>query len=418
MIESLTFALHRIGERLWVKPLFVCIVSVLAVLLAAVADGSALAEVVPDVSEASIEALLKLVAASMLVMATFAVGSMVSAYASASGSATPRSFPLVIADDVSQNALSTFIGVFIFSIVALVALMNGLYDRAGRFALFLMTAAAFALVVVAFVRWVDSIARLGRLGDTIKKVESAALRAIEERRGAPRLGGVDPEMAPAGGRPVFSDTIGYVQGLDASGLQRRAEASGLRITVVALPGTFSTPAQPIARVTADGGGAVADEDVAAVAGAFRIGHDRTFENDPRFGLVVLSEIASRALSPAVNDPGTAIDVIGSLIRLLARWAAPGGEEEEVVRYDRVAVPRLSEDDLFDDAFTGIARDGAGTIEVGIRLQEGFATLASLGDPPMRAAASRHSALALGRARRALTFPQDRKTLRRVAEAEV
>ena len=60
----------------------------------------------------------------MLVIATFAVGSTVQAYASASKAATPHSFSLVVADDASQNTLSTFIRVFIFSIVAIIPLKN------------------------------------------------------------------------------------------------------------------------------------------------------------------------------------------------------------------------------------------------------------------------------------------------------
>lgn len=413
MIERLQFALNRIRERLWVKPLLVCLVSVLGVFLASVADGTGLGDVVPDVSKDSLESLLKIVAASMLVMATFAVGSMVSAYASASGSATPRAFTLVIADDVSQNTLSTFVGVFIFSIVALLALMNDYYDRAGRFALFVLTALVFALVIVAFVHWVDSIARLGRLGNTIKKVEAASLASLELRRVAPRLGGVARTAPRTGGRSVTSGTIGYVQMVDTATLQERAEASGLRVTVAALPGAFCTPDRPVATVTTDGPGEVSDDDVAALAEAFRIGPDRTFDHDPRFGLVVLSEIASRALSPAVNDPGTAIDVTGSLVRLFAAWVAPPAEAPEV-RFDRVAVPTLSVDDLFDDAFTGIARDGAGTVEVGVRLQRAFATLASLGEPALRASAHRHAGLALARAEGAMTFAPDLDTVRRAA----
>jgi uncharacterized membrane protein len=97
----------------------------------------------------------------MLVIAVFAVGSMLSAYQSASNVATPRSFSLVVADDVSQNALSTFIGAFIFSIVAQVALMNEYYGNAGRFALFIITVCVFAIVIFNFIRWVDRIARDG-----------------------------------------------------------------------------------------------------------------------------------------------------------------------------------------------------------------------------------------------------------------
>jgi uncharacterized membrane protein len=52
----------------------------------------------------------------MLGVATFAVGSMLPAYSSASNTATPRSSPLVIADDISQNIVSSFIGAFILAL--------------------------------------------------------------------------------------------------------------------------------------------------------------------------------------------------------------------------------------------------------------------------------------------------------------
>lgn len=76
---------------------------------------------------------------------------MVSTYAAASSSATPRSFTLVLADDVSQNALSTFVGAFIFSVVALTAVKNAFYDKAGLFVLFVLTVIVFAMVIVTFV---------------------------------------------------------------------------------------------------------------------------------------------------------------------------------------------------------------------------------------------------------------------------
>jgi uncharacterized membrane protein len=125
----------------------------------------------------------------MLVISTFAVASMLSAYAAASSTATPRSYSLVVSDDVSQNALSTFIAAFIFSIVALVALKNGYYEKAGHFALFVLTIMVFALVIIVFLRWVDQIARLGRLATTIDKVEKATAATMQRWRFAPTLGG-------------------------------------------------------------------------------------------------------------------------------------------------------------------------------------------------------------------------------------
>lgn len=413
MYSRIGLFLNRLRERLWVRPLVFCVLSVGGAFLAKIADRMELGDTVPDIDPDSIETLLSIVASSMLVIATFSVASMVSAYASASGSATPRSFPLIVADDVSQNALSAFIGAFIFSIVALVTLKNGYYERAGHFALFALTIGVFAWVVLTFVRWVDRIARLGRLGTTVDKVEEAARRALQRRRLNPQLGGV-PAVGHATGTPVYATRIGYVQHVDTRALQVCAEAQSLHITVAALPGTFAAPDRPLAHIAETGTDAV-EIDGAKIARAFEIGDERVYEDDPRFGLIALSEIAARALSPAVNDPGTAIEIIGTFVRLLVEWSEPLDDNEmQQVQCPLVRVPELSVRDMFDDAFTAIARDGAGTIEVQMRLQKAFCALASLHDDGLQAVARDHSRVALARAKLALTLPGDFDKLNRAA----
>lgn len=408
MWDQLSFVVKRLRERLWIRPLFVGSVSIGAIFLADLLDTTGLRRVVPEITRESTETLLRIIASSMLMMATFAVASMVAAFASASRSATPRSLPLIIGDNVSQNTLSVFIGAFIYSAIALMALMNGSYGGKGSlFVLFSLTIVVLAVIIITFVRWVDSIARLGRLEHTIDKVEEAAGDAIQARQKAPRLGGVAADGPPDGARAVFGDEIGYVQRVDTAALQERALKSQLRIVVAALPGTFCAPNRPVAWVVREASGLLSDEDTEAIADAFVIGGSRVFDQDPRFGLLVLSEIASRALSPAVNDPGTAIGVTGTLVRLFAKWNECGrtGDVPEV-HCDRVAVPELSMADMFDDAFTGIARDGAGTVEVVVRLLKALESLAASGDSAMRDNALRHARLALVRAGNALEIPDD------------
>lgn len=414
MGEPLRFFLNRLKERLWIKPLLFCLLSIVAALLAHLADNLSinmnLERLIPDISRESIENLLKIVAASMLVIATFSVSSMVSAYASAGSTATPRTFSLIIADDVSQNALSTFIGVFIFSIVALVALMNGYYGKSGRFVLFALTLMTLGLVIVTFVRWVDKIARLGRLGTVIDKVEIATAKAMQDRLAFPTLRGMPATLLETLATAVYADAVGYVQQVDIRKLQRYAREQKVRIKVAALPGTFATPDRPIAYVLPENRTEFASE-THQIEKAFVIGHDRLFEDDPRFGLVVLSEIASRALSPAVNDPGTAIDVIGTCVRLFIQWSKPMETHQEP-ECDRVHVPELSIGDMFDDAFTPIARDGAAILEVQVRLQKALQTLAISGNDAMRVEAVRHARSALVRAEKAINIPSDMEIIRR------
>jgi uncharacterized membrane protein len=408
--ERLRVIRLRLRERLWVRPLVVALLSVAAAFVSTLADGTGLREWVPETSAESVEQLLAIMAASMLVIATFAVASMVSAYASAGSVATARAFPLIVRDDSSQNALSTFVGAFIFSIVSLTAVLNDYFGPAGLFCLFGLTLMIFASVIVTFVRWVDRIARLGRLGTIIDRVEQATADALDARKRAPHLGGVAPQT-PAGHRTaVYSASVGYVQHVDVPALQEWATRTDAMVEVAALPGMFVAPGRPLAWVT----GAVDD----SVQGAFGIGDDRTFEDDPRFGVVVLSEIAGRALSPAVNDPGTAIDIIGTYVRLFVAWHTPadrGGDRAGAGSCDRVMVPLLAPGDLCDDAFTAIARDGAGTIEVAVRLQKALQALSLIDGPEWRRAVTRHSRSALARAEQAMTAPDDLAAVRTAAE---
>lgn len=404
--DRVRFILNRVQQRLWVRPLATCLFSVGAVFLAKLVDSTALDQYVPELAPESLDALLTVMASSMLVIATFSVGSMVSAYASASNTATPRSFSVVVADDASQNALSTFVGAFIFSIVALTALNNDYFASAGRFVLMLLTACVFAWVVITFVRWVDSIARLGRMASTIEKVELATSSALRRRRDAPTMNGMPLRSNKEQGRAVFSDTVGYVQQIDMAALQDWAEQNQSNIVVSALPGTFASPGIVIAYVLQDGK-RNNGEDYRCVQDAFQIGRNRLFDDDPRFGLVVLSEIAARALSPAVNDHGTAIDIIGTAVRLLAKWQEPAQHcDKPVEKCTRVEVPEISTGDMFDDVFTAIARDGAGVLEVSVRLHKALHSLSQIGDDAMREAAEHHSRMALKRAEKVCTLPED------------
>ncbi len=156
-----------------------------------------------------------------------------------------------------------------------------------------------------------------------------------------------------------------------------------------------------------------EEGNAAVRECFAVGGVRSFDQDPRFGASVLTEIASRALSPATNDLGTAIDVIGRTVRLLSVWGEKPETEKEI-RYPNVFVPPILIEDLFDDLFVPIARDGASTVEVGVRLQKAFRTLARFGHEGFAENAKRHSAEALERANAALVVEADKRRIEALA----
>ncbi|MCB1372291.1 MAG: DUF2254 domain-containing protein, partial [Rhodobacteraceae bacterium] len=354
--------------------------------------------------------ILSILASSMLMVATFALGAMVTAFAAAAQSATPRATRVLIEDPFSQNVLSTFLGAFVFSMVGLVALGLGYYSRAGEAVLLLASGLVTALVLVTFFGWLDQLVNMVRLGATVAKIADCAEAALLSRAAAPHLGGRRRPEAPTGHALAAAET-GYVRHLDMPALQRIAEAAGGEIAVASLPGDLASPATALVHTN----WRPDDDTAAAIRAAFTLGQERSFEQDPRFGLVVLAEIGSRALSPGINDPGTAIGVIAVQQRLLTLWAEARSEEAEAPRCPRVLVPPLDARNLFEDAFEPLTRDAAPLLEVGLRLQHSLAALATLGPAGFARPAQHLSAKAMALAEEALPLEADRARLRAAAE---
>ena len=402
---------NKLRQRLWFRPFLFCVIAVVMALLAKSADGTFLDDWVPEIKESSVKWLLDTIASSMLVISIFAVTSMLSAFAAAQTMATPRSFKLVISDDVSQNALSVFISAFIFGIVGSVAINNNYFGVSGRFVLFIFALAFFALIILVFLRWVDRISRLGRLEHTIDQIEDVTADVLIGRIKNPGLGAMPIDKSKPNGTAIFSLESGYVQNINLSRLQSFAAKKKLTIRVNALPGRSVHPGEPIAYIQ------VAkpiekEEVIESINKAFIIGRSRDFESDPQFGLIALSEISSRALSPGINDPGTAIQILSTLERLFLLWDQYDEVKEEEIRYDRIEVPVLSIETLFVDAFRPTARDGAGNIEVMIRMQKVFSTLYMMQYESIRKAALKHSELCYKRAEPAMNQEQDLEALKR------
>jgi uncharacterized membrane protein len=397
---------NRIREQLWFRPFLFCLISVAGALIAHRADGIGINDLVPNIDRESIGGLLDTLSASMLVISIFAVASMLSAFSSASSTATPRSFKIVVTDDVSQNALSIFIGAFIFSIVATIALDNGYYDKAGRFVLFVLTLFLFSMVILTFLRWVDRISRLGRLEHTINQLETVASKSLSTYIKNPFLKALPLNGNVNTGNAVFANSIGYIQHINLEVLQRLAEDNALRIRLNCLPGKFVHNNYIIAHFNSNQN---LDNDKIRerINNAILVGQTRLFDEDPRFGLIALTEIASRALSPGINDPGTAIQIIGSHERLFFLWNKElENRNEKEVPYNRIEVADISMEDFFDDAFRPIARDGADNIEVMLRLQNAFKAIATINNPVIKENAIRNSKEAYNRAEKAIKCKQD------------
>lgn len=408
----------QIIHRIWFRASLFSLLAIATALVAIFVRPYIPSNWTTSIGADAVDNVLSIIASSMLTVTTFSLSTMVSAYSAATSSVTPRATRLIMQDSTTQNVLATFVGSFLFSLVGIIALSTGAYGESGRVVLFVVTIAVIVLIIVTLLRWIDHLSSLGRVTETTARVEVVTIEAMRSRRERPFLGCRPLNDAsfgvPATARPIFPSAIGYVQHLDTGGLSAIATAGGGQIFVRTIPGQLTGTNEPVAWSV---GLRDHDLDQDAIRSCFSIGQTRSFDQDPRFGACVLAEIASRALSPAVNDPGTAIDVITRAIRVLSVWAEPVDPALEAeILYPNVHVPPIDLAGLFDDLFVPIARDGAGIIEVGLQLQKALRVLSLYDDDRFRQNARRHSVEALGRAELQLAFAGDRERIRRASEA--
>lgn len=403
------FLLARLAHVLWLRASLYTLAAAAVALLAFALGPLVPTRLAEFVGEESSEELLKMMGSSMLAVAIFSLTAIVAAAGSITSNASPRAAALLLEDKSAQTALSTFVAAFIFSIVGLIALGTGLYDASARFGLFCATLAVLAVVVIRLLGWMDQVSRMSRVGAAVDQVEAALTDSL--RRREPFLGG-RPAPDAVSGIALHPARVGYVQNIDVGRLEEAAARHGLEVHVLVLPGSFLRLSRPILQV--EGVDTIEDALAEQLLEAIVVGDQRTYPQDPRFGLVVLAEIASRALSPALNDPGTAVDVIGTATRVLSVWGEQHWEEAPHPKFEHVTVRGLSAADCFEDVFAPIERDGAGFLEVGIALQKAYADLGCSSANGFAEAARSRSARALQLAKRALPLIEDQRRLEELA----
>jgi len=408
MMSKTRWLLLRLTRQLWFRSSLFALLAIITALVAIALKPFIPVSVSGIVGSDAVDKILTILASSMLAVTTFSLNIVVTAYNSASSSVTPRATVLLLEDGTTQNVLATFIGSFLYSLVGIIALGMGAYGTQGRVILFFVTLVVIATIVVTLLRWIQHLAQFGCMSDTSHRVEEATTAALHDRLRQPCMGcsawnGVLPENSAP--QSIFHPQTGYLQHVDLQHLSDFAQENDCHLYLAAQPGTFIHQGAPLLWCDRP----LEEDEMQRVCHAFTLGEQRSFEQDPRFGLCVLSEIASRALSPAVNDPGTAIDIIGRAVRL---FTLPASADSATTHYPRLFMQPAQICDMFDDIFTGIARDGAALVEVQLRLQKALHSLAVISPQRYAAEAQRHALLALTRASHAMHCEADKEAVKR------
>jgi uncharacterized membrane protein len=401
---------HQYTRKLWVRVVLMGLLALLALGLSQLAELYTPDSLAQSVDGAAADRLLQLIASAMLAVTIFSITVMVSVYQSSSTQWTPRVHRLIMEDRTTQNTLAVFIGAYVYALLGIILRETGVYGDDRAFVLFWMTVTVLGVIVIYLIRWVLHLQGFGQLIDTTRQVEQVTRDQFKDRLARPCLGGRPlVDGVPEGTRTVRAWESGYVRQVFPEALNEVAEKYDVRIYLVHTIGHFAFLGSPLLEIERRGD----EPDWDALCGEIKntvMLHDlRTYEQDPRFGLIVMGEIGSKALSPGVNDPGTAIDVITRIGRILSDYKDEAASDPETLLAHLYVAP-LDPVDLLRDGFGALSRDGAATLEVQQRLQQTLTGLMQHPDEKLCAAAVDLARQELDRALAALTFAPDRETL--------
>ncbi|QWC86424.1 DUF2254 domain-containing protein [Nocardioidaceae bacterium] len=239
----------------------------------------------------------------------------------ASSQFTPRILRQFLEARVVQVTLGVFTGTFVYGLTVLRTVQSANDGNDVTFVPQVSVTVAMVFVLVSVALFIAFIAYIMRsvqvsqvITDLTRATRDVVLRFEESADAPPRTAW----SAPGGARAdelLNGDRQGYVVAIRADDLARLAATHGVVVELELAIGQHVAPGARLGRVwhlPGDGGGDGADLDGTDLAGlrdAVRLEDDRLLTNDPMFGLRQLVDIAERALSPGVNDPTTAVQVV-------------------------------------------------------------------------------------------------------------
>jgi uncharacterized membrane protein len=320
------------------------------------------------VGETGAQAMLNAIVTATLSFVVFTFGSLLVALQVASGQLTPRIIATIL---LRNNVVRYTTGLFIFTLLFAISAQNRMEGNVFQLVVF-AAACLGILCFAAFLFLIDYAARLLRPISIVGLVGKAGLAVIESVYPEPSLGPNKPASQRSNlGKPDRTirhhGTSEIVLAVNIGELVARAHKSGGLVEFVPQVGDFVATDEPLFNLY--GGAASLDDETLRSTVAF--GPERTMEQDPTFAFRIVIDIALKALSPAINDPTTAVIAIDQLHRLLRKAGKQNLRTDEILDKSGkllVIFRTPNWEDFVHLAFTEIRHCGAQNMQIARRLR--------------------------------------------------
>jgi uncharacterized membrane protein len=267
------------------------------------------------------------IASTMVTVIALVLGLTVVALQLASTQFSPRLLRNFLRDLVNQLTLSSFVATFAYSTAGLYTVGISEGQRTTSYPRLAVSGALVLLFVsmIMLVFFVHHLAHSIQIDQVMADVEHVTLHVVHHSLADGDDSAGRPTVPPRA-IPLLASRSGYVQTLHLAGLVGVAARHDAFVALVPMVGEHVIVGTPLAWAwsRAEGGSELGAEAGRALtvglAHGVRLGFERTAEQDVAFGVRQMADVASKALSPAVNDPYTAVQAVDHLSVILAALA--------------------------------------------------------------------------------------------------
>ena len=328
--------------------------------------------------------ILSGIATSIMTVVSIVFAILLMTLTLASTQFSPRILVSFVRDRSTQWTLGIFLGTFSYCMAALPAVRS--LPRPYVPVLTVLLAKLLALVSVAWlIFFINHISRSISVSHIVDRIAGETEEVIGELMPHPR-GSYEVQEHPVPSREgreraIAARKSGYIRFVDVAFLVECAKSFGIQIKLERRVGQFVPVGAPLLRVV--DAGRVTPERETQLLTAIDLGPARTMQQDVEFGIIQIVDIALRAISPAVNDPTTAINCIDQLGRIMIVWASrtpPPTHFHSPPHILRVSLPRIGYEGLLDTAFEQIRHYAKSDIAVSLRLLLAFDNMVVVGAP--------------------------------------
>jgi len=333
----------------------------------------------------SAQTILASVATSTMTVVSIVFAILLMTLTLASTQFSPRLLVNFVRDRVTQGTLGIFLGTFSYCIAAMPAART--LPRPFAPTLTVMGAMALTLICVGwliyFIHHISNAISVNNIVDRIRRETELVVDGLMQERRRPMqpaetVGAFPGELDVA----IVSRQSGYIRYVDIDRLRSLAKSYRVCLRLERRIGHFVPEGVALMRLTR--GERITPERREEFLAAIDIGPTRTLQQDVEFGVVQIVDVALRAISPAVNDPTTAISCIDQLSSIMIRWigrAPPRRAYYDPPHVLRVVVPWIDLEGLLDLAFEQIRHYGAADAAVSLRLMRAFTDIACTVEDP-------------------------------------